>query len=447
VSIALAISLAKVIGAVALLASVLAMVSSFGKRLKLQPEVSRKLIHVSLGLGSLAFPWLFQAFWEVAATCGLSLLLFAVVRSRRGREGIGSGLHGVKRDSYGDLLFALSVMLLFHLKDGHYWLKVTGVARHPQIVLYILPLLILTLCDAACALVGVNYGRQHFRVEAGIKSWEGVAVFIATAWLFSLIALLLFSDVSRADAVVLSLIAALFGALFEAASWRGLDNLFIPLGLYLVLSNLMPRGLPILLIASAGFVAITGLLLAIGNRFRADRHTVATATTLFFCFIIFAGPESLITPLMAVLVYVVGRWFGRSVKPEVPFDSLSLLLTILVLGLTYYVLSDLMRANTICAFTLSFAAMAAAMAVRFGRGRPWFVIAAVALGWIGIALEITYEGLSAAASPFLAASAVMLFTASGVAWGLERYSPERPWLKLGGLSLAAGLLLMPLSPA
>ncbi len=128
-SIALAISLAKVVGAVALLASVLALVSSFGKRLKLQPEVSRKLIHVSLGLGSLAFPWLFQAFWEVAATCGLSLLLFAVVRSRRGREGIGSGLHGVKRDSYGDLLFALSVMLLFHLKDGHYWLKVTGIPK------------------------------------------------------------------------------------------------------------------------------------------------------------------------------------------------------------------------------------------------------------------------------------------------------------------------------
>ncbi len=442
---ALAIGLAKVIGAVTLLAAVLALVSGLSKRLKLQPEVSRKLIHVSLGLGSLSFPWLFQSFWEVAATCGLALLLFAAVRSRRGRAGIGAGLHGVKRDSYGDLLFALSVMLLFHLKDGHYWLKLMGLQKHPQIVLYILPLLILTLCDAACALVGVNYGRQHFRIEAGLKSWEGVAVFIATAWLFSLIALLLFSDASRADAVVLSLIAALFGALFEGASWRGLDNLFIPLGLYLVLASLMPRGVPTLLMASAGFVAITGLLLVAADHFQADRHTVATAATLFFCFIIFAGVESLITPLLAVLVYVVGRRQGGGAA-SAPFDGLSLLLTILLLGLTYYVLSDLLQANTICVFTLSFAAMAVAMAVRFGRGRPRFVAAAIALAWGGVALEVGYEGKIAVAAPFLAASLGVLLAAGGLAWRLDRYAPQRAWLKLGGLSLAAGLLMLPLSP-
>ncbi len=66
----------------------------------------------------------------------------------------------MKRFSYADLLFTVSVALLFWLKDGHYLLAERGLQSEPQPILYILSLLILTLCDAASALIGVNYGRM-----------------------------------------------------------------------------------------------------------------------------------------------------------------------------------------------------------------------------------------------------------------------------------------------
>ena len=102
-----------------------------------------------------------------------------------------------------------------------------------------LPILILTLCDAASAVVGSRYGKQKFQIEEGSKSVEGVVVFAVTAWLLSLIVILLMTDIGRSEAVLLAFIVAAFGALLEAASWRGLDNLFIPLGLYFLISNLL----------------------------------------------------------------------------------------------------------------------------------------------------------------------------------------------------------------
>ena len=67
--------------------------------------------------------------------------------------------------------------LLFWLKDGHF----VSISMHekapPGPVLYVLPILILTLCDAASALVGSRYGKRIFRIEEGSKSIEGVVVF------------------------------------------------------------------------------------------------------------------------------------------------------------------------------------------------------------------------------------------------------------------------------
>ncbi len=257
----LILSGAKIIGSVGLLAGVLFAVTRLARRLGLQPETARKVIHVSLGLYCLTFPAIFAATWEVAATCALAIGVFALARGRL-RSAIGEGLHAVGRVSYGEVLFAVSVVLLFALKDGHFVSHLRGQAVPPA-VLYVLPLLILTLCDAASALVGSSYGRATFKVEAGVKSWEGVVVFVVTAWLLSLIFLLLLTDLSRADVIALALITALFGALFEAASWRGLDNLFIPLGLYFVLANLLARGTGTLFAISAAFAVALVAVVAV----------------------------------------------------------------------------------------------------------------------------------------------------------------------------------------
>ncbi|HEX8569320.1 MAG TPA: hypothetical protein VF699_05285 [Caulobacteraceae bacterium] len=443
----LAVSLAKIAGSVLLLALVLFGVTQAGRRLRLQPEIARKLIHVGLGAYCLTFPAVFEHTWEVAAVCGLAVIVFLFVRRGRLRTAMGEGLHGVERSSYGEILFAISVLLLFHLKDGHEILRQLGLQTTPQPILYILPILVLTLCDAACAVVGANYGRAKFHVEAGIKSWEGVVVFVVTAWLLSLIALLLFSDVPRGEAVVLAFIAASFGALLEAASWRGLDNLFIPLGLYFLLANLMPQGLGVLLAASAAFLAVLLLLLVLTRKHPETRHVAAAGATLFFCIAMFSGPVSLLAPLAAVIAWLLVARERATIDSA---DALSLILAILGLALVFFAVSDLARTDTIFAFNVTFAALAAAVLARFGdrTAAPLLLVAACLAAW-GIACVriLAVEGARPDTLAFAALALLLILLVAAGTRLLVRPSPAKPWAKISALSLAAGAVALPWSPA
>jgi dolichol kinase len=441
VIVALAISVCKILGSVALLTAVLFGATRLTRRLKLQPEVGRKLVHMSLGLYSLTFPLLFSAAWEAAATCALGGVVFLIARRR---PALGDGLHGVQRRSYGELMFALSVALLFYLKDGHYVFALRGGQTGPQLILYVLPLSILTLCDAASALVGVNYGRIRFPIEGGVKSLEGVITFILTAWLLSLMALLTLTDLPRTEVIVLALVVALFGALFEAASWRGLDNLFIPLGLYFILANLIPRGLEGLLVASLTFVVVAGGLMMLGVQRGVSPHVVASGSILLFCVEIFAGPLAMLTPAAVFCVYfAVWRRGERSGHAH---DALDLIAVMLALALGIFVLSNLIGRDTIFVFNLTFASLACGVLVRFGRfGAPVTLTGVAAICLIGLvrALAAPFSGASAVA--FAAAGVGVVGLVAAVAWLLKRASPARPWVKLSALSFTAGLaaLLLP----
>src|SRR5690606_34744795 len=107
---------------------------------------------------------------EVGLTCALAVGVFLMARGVM-RKSLGASLHGVERFSYGELLFAASVALLFWLKDGHFIaIEQDRPAMGP--VPYVVPILILTLCDAASAVVGSQYGKRLFRIEEGSKSVE-----------------------------------------------------------------------------------------------------------------------------------------------------------------------------------------------------------------------------------------------------------------------------------
>lgn len=438
----LAISLLKIVGSVILLAGVLAGVGLLARRLNLQPEIARKIIHVSLGLYCLTFPWVFSHAWEVAAVCALAGIVFVIARNR---PALGEGLHGVKRFSYGELLFAVSVALLFWLKDGHYSLAVRGVQSEPQLILYVLPLMILTLCDAASALVGVNYGRMRFPVEEGVKSLEGVITFVLTAWITAMIALLLFTDLGRGDVIVLALITALFGALFEAASWRGLDNLFIPIGLYFILSNLLPRGTAELLITTLAFAVTTGVLTAIGVRLKLSRHVVASGLSLLFCITIFAGPLAVLTPGAAFAAYYVIWRQGE--RREVPHDALNMMITVLTVALSVFVISALLRVDTIFMFNLAFACLATGILVRFGRLRPMWLAAGVAgICAVGLVRTLAVPVWRPETLLFAAFAVALVACSAGLFRAMKLYWPGRPWIRLGALSLLIGLAGLPLSP-
>ena len=247
------ISLAKVGFAVGSLAVVLAVVSQWSRARLVTPELARKAIHVSLGLSCLVFPILFSHAWEGVLTCVLAIGVFALARGSL-YVSLGAGLHRVKRRSHGEVYFAVSVGALFVLRDAAP--NALGAAA------FVLPVLVLTISDAAAALVGAHFGRRRFVVGESTKSWEGVAAFVATAFALSQFTLAIFSGLEPQQIALLSLMVALAAAAIEALSTRGLDNLFIPLGLFVALCATTVGGFdaPLALAIAAAAASVLAML-------------------------------------------------------------------------------------------------------------------------------------------------------------------------------------------
>ena len=211
----------------ALLIGAMAALKSHARRYAPHPEWTRKLLHMSMGLVTLSFPWLFAEAWPVLALAAFSCAYFALLRVPGPlQRHLGGVLDGVKRDAPGEIYFALAIAILFVLARG-------------DAVLFAIPVLLLTFADAVCALIGVRYGRLRYPIGDGEKSAEGSVAFFAVAFGCAHGPLLLWTQVGRAETLLIALTLALLMTFVEAASWRGLDNLFIPLGAFALLKNFL----------------------------------------------------------------------------------------------------------------------------------------------------------------------------------------------------------------
>jgi len=214
----------------ATLGCVMAGLKLVGARCGLHPETSRKSVHIAMGLVTLFFPWLFREAWPVLLLAVLAVVALVGTRLLKPlRERFGGVLHGVERYSLGEIYFPLAVAALYLLSSGNR-------------LLYVIPLLTLTLADAVAALVGVRYGQHRFCTSEGTKSVEGSLAFFMVAFLSAHVPLLLLSDTGRAESLLIALVLGILVMLFEAVSVGGLDNLFIPLGCYALLRRYLELG-------------------------------------------------------------------------------------------------------------------------------------------------------------------------------------------------------------
>lgn len=222
-------------------------------RLGTLAEVSRKSVHVLLGLICISFPWIFDRALPVWILAAVATVPLAVIRTIPAlRLGLGSALHGIKRPSYGEVLFAPAVAAVFHLSGGDPFLH--GI-----------PIGILTLADAASALGGTRWGRRHYSVGQGFKTIEGSVIFLVTAFLCIFFPLFLGQRSDLIHALWIALILATLAMMAEGISDRGFDNLIIPLGSVFVLERLLPLDTPSLVWRSA-VVGLLLLLVLTGSR-------------------------------------------------------------------------------------------------------------------------------------------------------------------------------------
>jgi len=196
------------------------------------PEGVRKLLHVGMGLVTLSFPWLFESPLPVI---GLAIAAIAFLCSIKFipyfHQRLGSVTDGVGRSSWGEVYFPLSVALVFTLSAGNF-------------VYYLIPLLLLTLGDAVAALIGVSYGLHTYSTSEGRKSAEGSIAFFTVAFLSTHVPLLLLTETGRAESLLIGVILGLQVMVLEAIAWEGLDNLFIPVGGWIMLRLFLPMDIP-----------------------------------------------------------------------------------------------------------------------------------------------------------------------------------------------------------
>lgn len=283
---------AEIVAMGAVLAIVLAAmlgIEVLGARHALPAEVTRKAIHFVSGSVALPFPWLFSARWPVFTLCAISVALLLGLRYLPPLRHLARGsLHGVGRSSLGDLLFPLSIALLFVLAGS-------------ETLLFVAPVAVLTMADGAAALVGLRYGLSPYPTAEGRKSWEGTAVFFVVAAAATLVPLLLLSEVGRTEVLLVCLLVGLIGCAIEAASWYGLDNLFVPLGAHFLLRRLVAMAPADLLTEVALLAFLIAVILLWSRRTMLDTQARFAALLAAYLFWI-AGGAAWLAPSFAVFV-------------------------------------------------------------------------------------------------------------------------------------------------
>ena len=226
-----------VLGAFGTLLGGLAILRHYAPR---NPEVLRKILHSGMGLVALSLPWLFTSAWLLASSLVALLMGIRLIRPLRSR--LGTLIYDVGRNSWGEVYFAMGVTCLFVLCRN-------------EPLLYGVPVLILTLADAASSLIGKRYGRLRYKVLAGSKSVEGSLAFLLTSFLVAEMGLRLLEHPTGLDRLLVALGLALPLTLVEAAAGKGSDNFFVPLAAYVLLRSLVAMGR----VELVGAVAISAL--------------------------------------------------------------------------------------------------------------------------------------------------------------------------------------------
>jgi phytol kinase len=204
-----------------------------------------------MGLILCPLPWLFASPEPVIALCAIYVGLLC---ARRYLSAIGNHvspvIDGVGRDSVGEFLFPVAVAVLFVLARG-------------DRAAYLAPLLVLTLADAAAAVIGRRYGLCRFPTPGGRKSLEGSLAFAAVAFASTHLTLLLVAGAGRIESVLIALVVAIALTAVEALATGGWDNFFVPLAAWGLLRfcPTLTTAQTALLAAAASAAALAAVLL------------------------------------------------------------------------------------------------------------------------------------------------------------------------------------------
>jgi dolichol kinase len=194
------------------------------RRLGIKGEITRKFAHFTATLSTITFPYLFEDHWYVLfMAVGFFIILFI---SRHGTQ--LKSIHDIDRKSVGSYMLPVAIYITFLIsfKLGNHFF-------------FILPMLILAICDPIAGILGLNFQQYNSNIHIFghklKKTWLGSGSFFVSSFIVSIIALYFNRMVFDVKTFWLALGIAQVSTLTEMLSWRGLDNLLIPISVLLML--------------------------------------------------------------------------------------------------------------------------------------------------------------------------------------------------------------------
>jgi phytol kinase len=206
------ITLAIQIGTVVIWLGLVFLASEILHRLKQDPEVVRKVVHIGTGNVLLIAWWLHIPTW----LCIAAGVTFSAIALASHRINILPMLDDVGRKTYGVFYYALSITILVTLL----W------ENSPQYA--VIGVMVMSWGDGMAALIGKRFGTHIFVHLGNKRSYEGSFAMFATSLLVILGVLGITHGIRPSDLGVAIPVAAI-AALLEAYSPGGTDNLSVPL--------------------------------------------------------------------------------------------------------------------------------------------------------------------------------------------------------------------------
>lgn len=204
------------------------------KALHISPEMTRKFVHVMVGVLVSLAPF----FLDTTAPVIILGLLFTILNAVALRKDSFKGMHTTERISFGTVYFPIAFTLLVIM----FWDR--------NIVIFVVAMLILAFSDTAATIVGERLNSKHkFTLWHDQKSWPGSLAFFFTTVIVVVFAFPIYSDLAGnftlpfRHLISMAIFVGLVATVGEAVSKRGSDNLTLTLaaalGMDLYLSSLL----------------------------------------------------------------------------------------------------------------------------------------------------------------------------------------------------------------
>jgi len=189
-------------------------------------DFTRKFVHIGAGMWVFGVLALFEN-WTIGVIPFATFIVLNFIFYRfRLLESVDA-----PDSTPGTVYFALSITLLFLMfwrtnsPDDRGYVAAAGTMA-------------MTWGDALAAIVGKRWGRHHYQIGRGRRSFEGSTAMLAASFVAMLLTLLLTPGSALSPqsvpigfnaALIASLIAALAATIAEGVSPHGTDNLSVPL--------------------------------------------------------------------------------------------------------------------------------------------------------------------------------------------------------------------------